>query len=435
MATIKYLLQSNSESAPIYLRLSLGRGNSLKRKTGLSINPKKWSRATGLPKQNYSDEKNITSDLRKLKSFILDEVNDAKRKGVPITGDWLIHKIDLKFQRIEEISINQNVSYWINYIIDNAHLRENAKGGYGLSRSRINSYKGLLNSVNEFQGNKEIKILDLDKKKFNEFKKWLFDFKKYNPTTAIKKLTDLQKVVREARENNVPIATDFDKVKFKKVSPYDDDMDVITLTMDDIEKIEKTDLTNEALINARKWLILSCFTGQRGKDLLTRVVESNFKKYGSDLVIKFKQEKSNKMVSIPVLPKVKEIYESGLPYIISVQKLNKHIKSVCKIAKIDNLVLGKLQDKQTKRHTKKLRPKYEYITSHTGRRTFATIHYKKLLTPIIMRVTGHTKESTFLGYINQSQDDHIEPFLEYYKTKELKERKEPQLNIIKNGTD
>jgi len=34
MATIKYLLQSKLDNAPIYLRLSLGRSNTLKRKTG-----------------------------------------------------------------------------------------------------------------------------------------------------------------------------------------------------------------------------------------------------------------------------------------------------------------------------------------------------------------------------------------------------------------
>ena len=63
MATIKYLLQSKLDNAPIYLRLSLGRSNTLKRKTGLSISPKKWSYKNGFPKQNYSDEKNITSDF------------------------------------------------------------------------------------------------------------------------------------------------------------------------------------------------------------------------------------------------------------------------------------------------------------------------------------------------------------------------------------
>ena len=44
MATIKYLVQSNkSQSAPIYLRLSIGYGKVFKRKTGLTIDPNIWN--------------------------------------------------------------------------------------------------------------------------------------------------------------------------------------------------------------------------------------------------------------------------------------------------------------------------------------------------------------------------------------------------------
>ena len=53
--------------------------------------------------------------------------------------------------------------------------------------------------------------------------------------------------------------------------------------------------------------------------------------------------------------------------------------------------------------------------------------------PIIMKVTGHSKESTFLGYINQTDDSHIATFLDYYKTKELKEQKTSQLTIVKEA--
>ena len=47
-----------------------------------------------------------------------------------------------------------------------------------------------------------------------------------------------------------------------------------------------------------------------------------------------------------------------------------------------------------------------------------------------MRVTGHKKESTFLQYINQNNDDHLDTFIDYYKTKELKQRKEPILKVV-----
>jgi hypothetical protein len=80
MATIKYLLQSNSQNAPIYLRLSLARNTTVKRKTGLHINFKNWSSATGLPKQNNSINKNITSKLNTLRIFEANTLQKIERQ-------------------------------------------------------------------------------------------------------------------------------------------------------------------------------------------------------------------------------------------------------------------------------------------------------------------------------------------------------------------
>lgn len=439
MATIRYQLQSKSSNAPIYLRLSLNRTKSIKRKTGLFINPKEWSAKTGLPKQTIGTNKNLTTELRNLETSILHEINSANTNGEDINGDWLIYKIDTHFGRIKDDESIQKVTYWINYIIDNAHTRLNGKKSYGLSESRIKSYKGLLNSFIEFQDTKAYLIKDLSKRKFEDFKKWLFTVQKYPPATAIKKLTDLQAVVKEAKENNIEIAKDYDKVKFQTVSTYDDDEDVISLTEEEIEKIENANLESEALINARKWLILACYTGQRGTHLTSRIIESNFIKRGHGLVISAKQIKGNKPVLIPVLPKTKEIFENGLPYKISTQKLNKHIKTICKIAEIDEPTMGKKQEScmingiKKFRKVKKARPKYEYIATHTGRRTFATLHYKKLPTPVIMSVTGHTKESTFLKYIGQVTDSHIDDFNAFYKTKS--ENEKPHLEVIRHASN
>jgi integrase len=433
MASIKFEVLSNSQTAPIYLRLSLKRGVTPRAKTGLYISSKDWSNETKLPKQTKSTNKDITTDLIKLKVFILEKLNQSVIKNDIINKEWLEHHIDVFFNRIDENKTQTKVTDWINHIIKNSSLMENTKGGYGLSKSRVKAYNSLLKRFTEYQKNKTINIKDLDKNGFNNFKIWLFDVKKYSPSSAIKFLTDLQKVVRVASEFTT-IAENFHSVKFKKVSTYDDDMNVITLSSDEIQDIQDLTLNNEALINARKWLILACFTGQRGGALLERIKKENFHFHGKDLIIKIKQKKVNQNISIPVLPLVKEIYEQGLPYRISTQKLNKHIKTICERAEINELVMGRKRNKDTNRNEKKLRPKFEYISTHTGRRTFATLHYNKIRTPIIMRVTGHKKESTFLEYINQNNDDHLETFLDFYKTKELKERKEPQFNIVKRAS-
>jgi len=111
MATIKFILQSKSESAPIYLRLSLGKDNSIKRKIGLNINPKNWSRVTGLPLQNYADEKNLTTELLDLKTFIIKKLNVANSNGVEVAGEWLTAQIDINFNRTEAVDLDYLTNY------------------------------------------------------------------------------------------------------------------------------------------------------------------------------------------------------------------------------------------------------------------------------------------------------------------------------------
>lgn len=434
MATIKYLLQSQSENSPIYMRLSIDKSKSLKRKTGLYINHKDWSKSSGFPKQNETNNKALTSKLRKLSDAILDKLNDSNSAGESINGDWLIYQIDLHFKRISQNNQSELVTDIIQSIVDNAHLRDNSKGGIGLSQSRINSYKRLSGLFKEFQGRKNHKIKELNKKTFDDFKKWLIDKKKYAATYTFKKLSDLKSVCKEARSQGIEISGELDDIKTKQVSAYDDDMNVITLNLDEITQIENAKLINEALINARKWLILACFTGQRGEDLTRRIIAKNFERYGDGYIIKIKQQKGNKPVIIPVLPKVEKIYLNGLPYPVSTQKLNKYFKKIGAAAELNEMILGRLQDKETNRGVKKLRPKYKYLSTHVGRRSFCSNHYGKIPTPLLMQVTQHAKESTFLSYINQTDDSHIEPFLEFYKSKE-KEPKEVKLNIIKNSSN
>ena len=257
----------------------------------------------------------------------------------------------------------------------------------------------------------------------------------YSHTYAFKKLSDLKGVCKEARANGIETSAELIDIKTKQLSAYEDDMDVIYLTLGEIEKIEKVTLLNEAHVNARKWLILACFTGQRGNDLI-KMTPTSFKKTKNKEAIELTQQKTGKKVEIPILPKVREIYNNGFPYKVSTQKLNEYFKKIGEIAEINTPVMGRIieasenKDEKKKRGVKKIRPKYKYISTHIGRRSFASNHYTKLPTPIIMKVTGHTKESTFLTYINKSDSSHIEAFLEYYKIQEHKEHHEPKLKIV-----
>ena len=64
-----------------------------------------------------------------------------------------------------------------------------------------------------------------------------------------------------------------------------------------------------------------------------------------------------------------------------------------------------------------------------------TNYYKKIPTPILINITGHSKESLFLTYINKREDKdaNADLFMQFYE--ELNKDKQPQLKVIKNGTN
>lgn len=438
MATVNFLYRSTKDKAPLTLRLLFrhkGKDFVFSSRTKYEVEKNYWN------KKHFNNSKDaeikvkqakVTSDLLKIENHVLDKFKTISDIEI-INKEWLKNLIHLFYYPINTNQQSELVIDVIENIIKTAHIRDNGKGGVGIGKCRINSYKRLSELFKEFQKGYNYTVPQLDKNVFEAFKKWLLDDKKFSPTYSFKKLSDLKTVCKDARSNGIETSPELNDIKTRQVSAYDDDMDVITLTLSDIKKIEKVKLINDAHINARKWLILACYTGQRGQALTTRIKKENFEKRGSNLVIKIRQKKGNKSVIIPVLPKVKEIYERGMPYTISMQKLNKHFKEIGKIAGIDNLVMGRIIEtkiKGEKRGVKKLRPKYKYMSTHIGRRTFASLHYGKIPTPIIMRVTGHSKESTFLGYINQTDDSHIDTFLEFYeKSSEIENN---NLKLVKN---
>ena len=76
-------------------------------------------------------------------------------------------------------------------------------------------------------------------------------------------------------------------------------------------------------------------------------------------------------------------------------------------------VIGYKMNENTRRKLKGSYRKCDLISAHDLRRSFATNYYGKVQTPILMRITGHKKESTFLEYIGEkfNQDHYADLFL------------------------
>jgi integrase len=163
------------------------------------------------------------------------------------------------------------------------------------------------------------------------------------------------------------------------------------------------------------------------------ITSDNIRHVKGGLFIDIVQQKTGKSVTVAVLdPLVVDLIENDFPYKISTQKLNKHLKTLCSDAEINEVIEGKKYDKETKRKKLGFYPKHELVTSHSFRRSFATNYYKKIPTPILINITGHSKESMFLEYINrrEDKDENANLFMQFYE--QIHAKKEPVLKVVKN---
>jgi integrase len=134
-------------------------------------------------------------------------------------------------------------------------------------------------------------------------------------------------------------------------------------------------------------------------------------------LVEFTQQKTQKIMSIPLSKRVKEILKlrnGDFPRKISSVKYNVYIKEVCKLAGIELEIFGSRIDTKTNRKKPGFYPKCDLITSHIGRRSFATNNYGKIPTPLLMSATGHTTEKMFLQYIGKTETDRAMQLAEYF---------------------
>ena len=131
-----------------------------------------------------------------------------------------------------------------------------------------------------------------------------------------------------------------------------------------------------------------------------------------------------------------------MPYKISIQQFNLHIKEVCKISGIDELikdskitVTEKGKGNKEKRKVSGIYPKWELMASHVCRRSFCTNLYGVLPTPMIMSISAHSSEQMLLNYIGKDSLDFAQQIADFYTLQALKEKKQPQLNIVKNASN
>lgn len=424
MATATFRLRNDTtNNATISVYLTVKRGKQFLVSTDLSINPKDWSvkknnenkpnrSLTGFPK-NIGDEhiKNLRTNLKSLETHLLKEINTANANGTIINSNWVKEQINICFDRqtdndiqkeIESTESNRLTVQTQNFINDaTTYIHKNGK--VGLSTGRVRVLKNFKRIISDYETETKtvVYLKEIDfafEKKFNN---WLLNIKEYSTNYGGSMIKDIKVVGNYANKKGIEVNRHVDFMQ--KYKQQKTDKIIQTLSIDELNEIENWSTENERLNNARKWIILGCNIGQRGADLLD-ITLKNFVTLNGKKYIQLTQSKTSKEVLIPITKQCERVLQTGIPYKISKEKLNEYIKEVCQLVKIDEVVLGDLFDKETKRKKRGNYPKYKLISLHSFRRSYATNYYIDIPTPIIMEITAHSEESTFLEYINKPVD-------------------------------
>jgi len=154
--------------------------------------------------------------------------------------------------------------------------------------------------------------------------------------------------------------------------------DVIHLSLKEEEKMFRHKFSSDKFNQVRDVFLFLCYTGQRFSEL-EKFTRSEIQTEGDNIYWSFTQQKTKKQMYIPLMPKALVILNkfkndaAPLPKYI-IQNFNKYLKEVCKEIGMTQLI--KITRQRAGKDIEEVKPKYELIASHSGRRTFVNIAYE-----------------------------------------------------------
>jgi integrase len=424
MATASLRIKTDSKENSIYLRFKQGKLFDLEASTGIKVPKGKWS--FKMEKINPTDEvdwNELNPKLSALKEFVNNQYSSDSIKGVIINNQWLKKNINSflnKKTNDDKIDEQRYLRTFIQSFIDNAEKRlTNPKNP--IKPRTIQHYQTTKNKIEAYEeySGKSLNLVDVSLQFHTAFIEFLEVEQLLNPNTIGGYIDVLKQVCNKAELKGYIVNSDYKNSDF--YTPSNKTQDTY-LKLEEIHTIYNYKFDTDYLDNARDWLIISVWTGLRVSDLLS-LNKSNI----DGEYIKKDTLKTNYPVIIPIHTQVREILKKRggkFPRKISDQKYNEYIKKVCLDAGITEYISGsklspimiKKNGKKEKIH-RKVKGKYqkcELVSSHIGRRSFASNHYGKLDTLTLMKITGHKTEAQFLDYIKVTPKEYALKLKEYW---------------------
>ena len=256
--------------------------------------------------------------------------------------------------------------------------------------------KLFMNNIKRFMGD-GIKWTDVDDRFFFRFSLKMEE-NDFAVNYKAKQVGQLKAVMEEGRKLRYHSLLDYKDWAIVRELP-----DTIYLTQDEIDRIWNVKLTGSMRNKARDLFILGVYTVARFSDY-SRLSDEIIR----DGMIHFIHQKTKASVYVPVAPRVREVLDrnGGKAPRLSQQKFNDYIKVVCREAGIDSIVEHRGKDGTVRME------KYKLVTSHTARRTGATLlRLNGASMREIMLIGGWASEKTLERYLRISKEENASRML------------------------
>ena len=434
-----------NEKATIFCRVTCGRELDFRFSTELKIEPKLFNVAEGrceFPKQlleavddpihgqNLRAMIDLTIDekLSLLETNILDLQTICDMDGVEFNKEkvkqWLISKRGGKSKAIKYSYFAEYVDAFIESVARDVSPRMIVVGGEAkvAAKSTVSRYRLTFKRFNEFEKERNTKLSfkGIDRHFRANFLQWLQGKGYTNSNTLYEHIKNIRRFAKLAEFDGYRVSPDihskdvFPSLKQKNKIDGVDVKDVYLTTQEQRQLLDMDLSKTKALENGRDIFIILCQTGLRISDLTTSVVEQLNGKTATVAV-----QKTGQSITIPVLPMVKEIMDVRNPRALSRSAINRYIKQVGKLAGFDTLTAGyKLVGTDVKRKELSMYPRYDLMSSHTGRRSFATNALKDgVSAALICKITEHSTESMLYRYLKITPTESAEQFSAFYENK------------------
>lgn len=415
-----FLEQPKRETSPISIVVSFS-GNQYKKGIGTTIETKYWdqNRQRASVNQRHRDGIKINERIEKWIDAVKSVFDNLEKNRITIESrKHLFELVKCQMDGVPLTAAGSKFKYFTDYF-ENEFIRRHF---LTKSHSRVIRFNVILQKVKEFEkdSGRRYTFEEINLKFYNKFHEYMNRLG-HSGNYFGSVVSVIKQVMREAKDiDRLHNNTEFLSSQFKSVSH---DVDSVYLNTEELYKIHQaeigdkfleqfypraTDSNKSGIIRSynivKNRFLIGAFTGLRMSDF-NRIDSSNITSGKITAITK----KTAQKVVIPIHPVVKEILDSGFDMSdsLSEAKTRLYIKDICKFVGINEDV--EVRESVGGKLVTNIYPKFKLVGTHTARRSFATNAYKAGVPTIsIMKITGHTKESTFLRYIRMSSEENAE---------------------------